>query len=250
MNDESMFLLVDNSNTRTKFMLSRDGVSGEMRLLPTEDISVASVQEILRGWVFSKVVLCSVVPTAAELIKTALSAYALQQLSAETVGDVDFFDYAGIATLGADRVANVLAAVQCVDLPLVAVDAGTATTFDVVVQGASRPRFAGGLIAPGFSSVASCLHEKTAQLPPVDVLQSGPVIGQNTQEAMAAALRIGYPGMVESILNAIEEELGEPVNVVLTGGDAEMLAASMQKVCMVVPRLTMQGIALGADACA
>ena len=54
----------------------------------------------------------------------------------------------------------------------------------------------------------------------------------------------------QAILNAIESELGEPVNVVLTGGDAEMLAAAMLRVCKVEPLLTIQGIALGADACA
>lgn len=244
-----MYLLVDNSNTRTKFMLSRDGVSGEVRVLPTADLTLASVQELLQGWKFCKTILSSVVPAAAEVLKTALSAYPLQMLSAGNAKGVDFSTYAGISTLGADRVANVLAAVQCVDLPLVAVDAGTATTFDVVVQGEILPCFAGGLIAPGFASVASCLHKRTALLPPVDVPSAGVVIGQNTSEAMAAAIRIGYPGMVEAILNAIELELGEPVNVVLTGGDAKMLAAAMQRVCKVEPLLTMQGIALGADTC-
>lgn len=250
MKDACVYLLVDNSNTRTKFMLNRDGVSGEVRVLPTADLSVVSVQALLQGWEFCKVILCSVVPAAAELIKAALSSYPIQMLSAENARGVDFSTYAGIATLGADRVANVLAAVQCVDLPLVAVDAGTATTFDVVVQGEFMPRFAGGLIAPGLGPVASCLHERTALLPPVDVSPVGAVIGQNTRESMAAAIRIGYPGMVEAILNAIESELGEPVNVVLTGGDAEMLAAAMLRVCKVEPLLTMQGIALGADACA
>ncbi len=244
MNKENVYLLVDNSNTRTKFALSIGGELGEVRILPTRDISCDSVLHVLRGWNFNSVCLCSVVPLAKAVIAEALSGYSIVYLSAALVKSVDFKSYSGVATLGADRVANVVAAVECAPLPLVAVDAGTATTFDVVVQGEDGPCFMGGVIAPGFSSVASCLHAKTAQLPELIAGEDGPVIGGNTREAMATALRVGYPGMISSILDAVEKEIGEKIHVVLTGGDADMLNVALERTCVTVPRLTLQGIAM------
>lgn len=242
-------LLVDNSNTRTKFAIARGGAIREIRILPTTDLSVAAIQHLLADWQVDRVCLCSVVPRTARILEEALQAYPIVRVSPEAVQMVDFSAYPGVQTLGADRVANVLAAVQHAPLPLVAVDLGTATTFDVVVQGTDRPRFKGGIIAPGYAAVASCLHAATAQLPPVSAQEGAHVIGRNTQEAMSSALRIGYPAMIAALLDAIESELGEPINVVLTGGDADMVAASMNRKCRIESCLTLQGIALAAGLC-
>lgn len=236
-------LLIDNSNTRTKFMLCRVGAEAELRVLPTAEISTESLCAILSDWIFRRVILCSVVPWAAEEISSALKNSELILVSSGNVTGVDFSGYPGRATLGADRVANALAAVRYAPLPLVAVDMGTATTFDVVVQGEAGPKFAGGIIAPGFSAVAGCLPRCTAQLPSVNLNIHGPVIGRNTEEAMASAVCVGYPGMMDSLLDAIESELGERVHVVITGGDAQRLVPAMRHKCIHVPSLTLEGIA-------
>lgn len=236
-------LLIDNSNTRTKFMLCGAGGEPELRVLPTAEISTESLRTLFAGWSFRRVVLCSVVPWAAEEISSFMKGLELIQVNAENVTDVDFAGYPGCDTLGADRVANVLAAVRYAPLPLVAVDMGTATTLDVVVQGAAGPKFAGGMIAPGLSAVAGCLPRCTALLPSVNLNIAGPVIGRNTEEAMASAVCVGYPGMMDSLLDAIESELGEPVHVIVTGGDAARLAPAMRHKCTLVPSLTLEGIA-------
>lgn len=239
-------LLVDNSNTRTKFALCGSGVDTEIRLLPTADISVASIRRLLGGWVFSGVCLCSVVPWAAACIEEALHEYPLVNVSPSVSSSVDFSAYPGVATLGADRVANVLAAVTLVPLPLVAVDLGTATTFDVVVASESLPVFRGGLIAPGYAAMAAALRSRTAQLPDAGDAAVCSVIGQNTLHAMSSAVRFGYPGMVDALLDAVEAELGEHINVILTGGDAETVAPLLRRRCIIEPGLTLQGIALAA----
>lgn len=249
MSKDNIWLLIDNSNTRTKFVLFDSCLCSEVRLLPTSEIAVSSVAALLSGWKFSNVCLCSVVPWAAELIAQALCEYPLVRVCPAQTVSVDFSSYPGVATLGADRVANVAAAVACTPLPLIAVDLGTATTFDVVTAGASRPVFRGGVIAPGFSAVALSLRARTAQLPDATEWASGRVIGQNTQESMSAALRVGYPGMIDALLDAIEMELGEKVHVVLTGGDAAVVAPMLRRKCQVKPLLTLQGIALAAGLC-
>ena len=245
MNSEPC-LLIDNSNTRTKFMRYCADGETELRVLPTAEISEESLHALLSGWKFSRVVLCSVVPWAAEKIAAAVKDFKLIQVKPENVTGVDFSAYPGCATLGADRVANVLAAVRHAPLPLVAIDMGTATTFDVVVQGKDGPEFAGGVIAPGLTAVAGCLPRCTAQLPSVNLDIHGPVIGRNTEEAMASAVCVGYPGMMDSLLDAIESELGERVHVVITGGDAERLIPAMRHKGILVPSLTLEGIACAA----
>lgn len=249
MSTEKVCLLVDNSNTRTKFALVHAGLEPEIRMLPTVDLSEETILRLLDDWFFERVCLCSVVPHAAGILESALRNYSLARVTPEAALTVDFSSYPGVETLGADRVANVLAAVQCVPLPLVAVDLGTAATLDVVVQGEPRPVFKGGMIAPGYAAVSSCLHTATAQLPPVSAPECPQIIGRNTQEAMYSAVRLGYPAMIESLLDAIEIELSERINVVLTGGDATMVASSMKRKCRIEPRLTLQGIAIAAGFC-
>ena len=236
-------LLIDNSNTRTKFMLCGGGAQPELRVLPTAQISKESLHTLLSDWSFRRVVLCSVVPWAAEEISSFMKGVELIQVHPANVTEVDFSGYPGCATLGADRVVNVLAAVHYAPLPLVAVDMGTATTLDVVVQGAAGPKFAGGIIVPGLSAVAGCLPRCTAQLPSVNLNIEGPVIGRNTEEAMASAVCVGYPGMMDSLLDAIESELGERVHVIITGGDATRIAPVMRHMSTLVPSLTLEGIA-------
>lgn len=236
-------LLIDNSNTRTKFMLCGGGVEPELRVLPTAEISAESLHALLSDWAFRRVVLCSVVPWAAEEISSFMKGVELIHVRPENVNEVDFSGYPGCSTLGADRVANVLAAVSYAPLPLVAVDMGTATTLDVVVQGVAGSKFVGGMIAPGLSAVAGCLPRCTALLPSVNLNIGGPVIGRNTEEAMASAVCVGYPGMMDSLLDAIEAELGERVHVIITGGDAARLAPAMRHKCTHVPSLTLEGIA-------
>jgi type III pantothenate kinase len=74
----------------------------------------------------------------------------------------------------------------------------------------------------------------------------GPVIGRNTKEAMSSAVCVGYPGMLDSLLDAIEVELGEKAHVVITGGDAQTLAPAMRHKCIHVPALTLVGTACAA----
>lgn len=236
-------LLVDNSNTRTKFALWCEGKGIEVRMAGTCGLSVSSIRNLLADWCFDKVYICSVVPRAAVLIEQACEPAEVHYLTPGVSPAVDFSSYRGVGTLGADRVANVLAAVQQMPLPLVAVDLGTATTYDVVCSRKGVPSFMGGVIAPGIGTMAASMQSNTAQLPPVDDWQKTVVIGQDTQEAMGAALRIGYPAMVDATLDAIEHELGEGIHVVLTGGDAAAVAPLLRRSCQIDPLLTLKGIA-------
>lgn len=236
-------VIVDNSNTRTKFALVSCGRIADMRVLKTADITEERVQCLLEDWHFARVGICSVVPHAAERIAKACRGAKVDFLTPFVSSMVDFSAYAGVRTLGADRVANVLAAVQEKVFPVVAVDVGTATTFDVVDERDGKMRFLGGVIAPGMAAFAASMNGRTALLPEIESADQGSVIGTSTKEAMGAAVRVGYPALVDGILDEMEKELGKVVHVVLTGGDAAVVAARMRHDCRIEPLLTLNGIA-------
>lgn len=243
----SSYLLVDNSNTRTKFVLASPGVVHDVRIMPTAEIEVSAVRALTADWQFCRVCMASVVPQTAELIEAAFARGTVVRLKHAGFLKVDFSQYAGIATLGEDRMANVLGLAENSPMPAVAVDMGTATTFDVAVAGGAAPVFRGGIISPGLAAFASCLHQQTAQLPELKSWEGGSAIGCSTVESMASAVRIGYPAMIDAMLDAIEQELNTPMQIVLTGGDAPALAPLLRHSCKIDPLLTIRGLASALD---
>lgn len=245
MNQKLPTLLVDNSNTRTKFALVQSEQMGVscVRSLSTAEISCAAVRDLLRGWEYGRVCICSVVPAVRGLLQEAFSGKPLSRVSAELAPGL-FAGYPGVETLGEDRIANVLAVADTFSLPTVVVDMGTAVTFDVVCAG---PRFAGGIIAPGLRMMAEAMHGCTAQLPIVDVGAVPAVnIGGTTEEAMRAGAWLAFCGMVRETLQAIARELGTRPRVVATGGNAAAAAACVRELDTVDEHLTLKGIARAA----
>ncbi len=147
--------------------------------------------------------------------------------------------YASPQTLGADRIANAVAAFERYARALVVVDFGTATTFDYVdPQGV----FQGGVIAPGLMVTGEALFKKAAQLPQVDVLKGADrLVAKDTVSAMRAGLYLGYLGLVEGILSRLLDEVATDPLIIGTGGLARLLAERI-KFDEVDPRLTLEGV--------
>ncbi len=143
--------------------------------------------------------------------------------------------------VGADRIVNGVAAVAAYGSPVVIVDFGTATTFDVVSR---KGEYVGGVICPGVGISADALFQRAARLPRVDVRHPGRVIGRSTVTSMQSGLYFGYAAMCEGILGRIAAELGEKPRVVATGGLAETLAAEIPSIEAVDPILTLTGLRL------
>lgn len=240
-------LLVDNSNTRTKFALATPGACGpgELRYCPTAELSPETLQHCLAGWSYTQALLCSVAPAAANILRQALGC-PVTSISAASCPQL-LRGYAGSGTLGADRIANAAAVAACYPLPCVAVDVGTACTFDLVVEDPEGPRFAGGAIAPGLHTAANALAAQTACLPQLtpEMLREEPVpgaCGQNTQQAMLAGLLYGFRGMVQGVLAEMSRPLAQKPCVVLTGGDAELLSGHLEFDTHVDISLTLKGM--------
>jgi type III pantothenate kinase len=148
--------------------------------------------------------------------------------------------------VGADRLVNAVAAFDAVGGPLIVVDFGTATTFDVV-DGDGNYR--GGAIAPGVSLSLEALHQAAAKLPKVDVVKPPQVIGKTTVSAMQSGIFWGYVGLIEGLVGRMRAEMigmgvGAPRSVVATGGLASLFGQSTTVIDRVDDDLTLRGLAI------
>jgi type III pantothenate kinase len=234
------FLLIDNSNSFTKFALASRKQIGPARKLRTADLDAASLKKTLRGWRWQSAVLSSVVPAKGDFIAGFLAPAPVLRVNARARLGVGV-DYPTPKTIGADRLANAAAAFAAFGAPVVVVDFGTAVSFDIV---SAAGNYVGGVIAPGLEAMTDYLHQRTALLPKISLLEPPSAIGKSTRHAMLAGAVYGYRGLVRQILKEIGKELGIPLNlpVVATGGYAALIAAGLPEIKTVQEHLTLDGL--------
>jgi type III pantothenate kinase len=143
--------------------------------------------------------------------------------------------------LGADRVANGVAAFHRYGGPCIVVDLGTATTFDVI---SAKGEYIGGAIAPGLGISADALFTRAARLSRVDIKKPAKVIGTNTIAHMQSGLYYGYIGLVDGILEHMIEDLGVQPTIVATGGLAKLIVEGSKHVTKIDHMLTLDGLRL------
>ncbi|MGH0028988.1 MAG: type III pantothenate kinase, partial [Myxococcota bacterium] len=123
--------------------------------------------------------------------------------------------------VGADRIVNALAAYELLGGPVIAVDFGTATTFDCVSE---QGEYLGGVIFPGMHTSMEALFERASMLHRVEIARPKSVIGKTTTGALQSGLLYGYAGVVDSMVARIRGELGRDARGVATGGRAGRVA--------------------------
>jgi type III pantothenate kinase len=141
--------------------------------------------------------------------------------------------------VGADRVADAVAVMHLYGGPACVVDFGTATTFNALTRDGE---YLGGAITAGVNLAAEALFARAAKLPRIDLQRPPSVIGRNTVHAMQSGLLFGYVSMVEGMVARFRAELGEDMQVVATGGLAEVIAPETKAVDIVAPWLTLDGL--------
>lgn len=140
---------------------------------------------------------------------------------------------------GADRLVNALGGYIEYGGPLILVDSGTATTFDVIgADGA----FEGGVIAPGINLSMQALHSAAAKLPRIAITRPDQVIGRDTVGAMQSGVFWGYVGLIEGLIARIKAEYGRPMTVVATGGVASLFEGATDSIDRFDADLTLRGL--------
>ena len=143
--------------------------------------------------------------------------------------------------VGADRIVNALAAHEMFGGPVIAVDFGTATTFDCVSKDGE---YLGGVIFPGIHTSIEALFDRASMLHRVEIARPKSVIGKTTTGALQSGMLYGYAGVVDSMVERIRGELGADARVVATGGLAGRIASESRSIERVEPFLTLEGLRL------
>jgi type III pantothenate kinase len=155
--------------------------------------------------------------------------------------------YTPAGDVGADRIVNAVAAWdrygRSRSVPLIVVDFGTGTTFDVI---SAKGEYLGGVICPGINISAEALFQRAARLPRVEVRKPATVIGQNTVNAMQSGLFFGYVEMVDGLVRRMRAELagGADAVIIATGGLADVISGESTAIQHVDPNLTLDGLRL------
>ncbi|PID79856.1 type III pantothenate kinase [bacterium DOLZORAL124_64_63] len=238
-------LIVDNSNTRTKFALATPEALLDWRaVIPTAEISPATLGKALDGTDWDVSITSSVVPEKAAILDSFLShkpSHRLSHLSKLPIG----ISYPHPAQIGADRLANSVGAHHLYGSPCIVLDFGTAVTFDVIAKKNDtdpQAAYQGGVIAPGLASMTEGLARRTALLPHIQLEEPHRAIGKSTEEAMLAGAVYGYRGLVREILAELRKELPAKPVVVATGGDAPLITKGLPEISELAPALTLDGL--------
>ena len=143
--------------------------------------------------------------------------------------------------VGPDRIANSIAAKERFGAPVVVVDFGTSTNFDVV---SPDGEYVGGVLAPGIEISMDALFARAARLRKVEFVEPSTVIGKTTVSALQSGVVYGFAGQVDGIVEHVRAELGVDAPTIATGGLAELIAPHARTIERVDPLLTLEGLRL------
>jgi type III pantothenate kinase len=249
-----MLLVIDAGNTNVVFAVFKGAdIVGQWRISTdahrtADEYGVWLTQVLEHAGIDCKKItgsiLASVVPQAIFELRMLVKRYFGSELL--VIGDPRLAIDTGITVkidnpreVGADRLVNAFAAWKRYKQPLIVVDFGTGTTFDVVN---AKGEYVGGVIAPGVNLSLDALHRAAAKLPNIGIAPPEKVIGTNTIGAMQSGIYYGYTGMVEGITSRIKEEAGLKMKVIATGGLAPLYAKACPVIEQVEPDLTIIGL--------
>lgn len=143
--------------------------------------------------------------------------------------------------VGADRIANAVAAIDRYGAPVIIVDFGTATTFCFINE---QGHYIGGAITPGVGISTEALYQHAAKLTRVEIVKPESVVGRNTVTSIQAGVFFGYVSIVDGIVTRMKALLSETPTVVATGGLAELICAETTTIDHIDPLLTLRGLKL------
>jgi len=248
-----MLLAIDSGNTNTVFAIFEEGgkVLGQWRASSTpertaDEHGVWLMQLLdlagLDRAAINDAIIATVVPSTLFSLKTLCRDYfdadpLIVGEDGVELGLKVLLDRPG--DVGADRLVNAISAHQRYGGPLIIVDFGTATTFDVVDGDGN---YTGGVIAPGINLSQEALHMAAAKLPRVAIRRPDRVVGKDTVEAMQSGIYWGYLSMIEGVVGRIEDEVGTAMKVIATGGLATLFADATQRIQCADPELTLRGL--------
>jgi type III pantothenate kinase len=243
-----MLLAVDVGNTQTALGLYSEGMLTDHWRLATERSSTADELGVLLGGLLELdsvdgICLASTVPVLVREWELLASKWAAAPILVVGPGVKTGIPirYDDPREVGPDRIVNSVAAKDRYGAPVIVVDFGTSTNFDVV---SPAGEYVGGVIAPGIEVSMEALFARAARLVKVDYATPPGVIGKTTVGGLQSGLVYGFAGQVDGIVGRIREELGADAPAIATGGLADLVAPHSRTIERVDPFLTLDGLRL------
>lgn len=242
-----MLLTADIGNTNiTLGLFDKDKYVSEYRLASDKDLSGEEyevlLKSLLKDYEIDGCVIASVVEELNIKFKRAVdNVFDITSVFVDSQIDLGIEIKLDIPyQVGADRLANAVAASKFYKGAVIVIDFGTATSFDIIN---SKHQFLGGVIAPGINTQMKCLKNSTSKLPKIDVSISPCAIGHNTTDAILSGVIRGTACMVDGLVAQCEKELGEKAVIVATGGYCGLIANYLKRPFDDVnPILTLEGL--------
>lgn len=242
-----MLLTADIGNTSITLGLFDDNaLVEEFRLASDKDLSLEEYEVLLKSlfkaYKVDGCIISSVVEELNKKFKKAVDEVfkinAIMLSSALNTGIEIVLD--NKKEIGADRIANAAGAYVLYKHPVIVIDFGTATSFDIVNK---NGEFVGGVIAPGINLQLKTLNKFTSKLPRIDVATSPTAIGANTTDAILSGVIRGCACMIDGLVEQCEKELGGKAILVATGGYASVVVNYMKRPFdFINPTLTLEGL--------
>jgi type III pantothenate kinase len=245
-----MLLVADIGNTNMVLGVFRgEDLAHQWRISTQQDRTADELRLTVRSLLaedglasddLSGVAIASVVPSLNAPLRAAFG-----HLVSAPIGFLDattspiVLDVEAPRTVGADRIANCIAAHRLHSGPILIIDFGTATTFDLA---GADGRFLGGAIAPEMQLAARALTDRAAQLPSVELHVPDSVIGKTTATNIQAGVVLGFLELVDGLIRRFAMEVGSNLKVIATGGKGELFYRQLDAIRLYDPALTLKGL--------
>jgi type III pantothenate kinase len=249
---KDLMLAIDIGNTNIVFGVTESGEWKNHWRIQTDQLKTADEYEVIfrsllnggnvGNTAITQIVLSSVVPSLVQPFSEMLKG--LFPKGKQIILNPDLYDHLPVKVhnpyeIGADLVANAVAAFEKYGTLTTVIDFGTALTFTTIDKNAE---IKGVAIAPGLKTAVSALAGKTAQLPQIRLTPPPSVLGDNTVHAIQAGVVFGFIGLIDSIVERTQKELNEKLNIVATGGLSSSIAPLTKSIKTIEPLLTLDGL--------
>ena len=235
-------LSVDIGNTSISFGISKPNRIINTFYIPTSEYSFYRLKQRLKGIFIDDAVICSVVPCQTNKLKKDIKRlsgkdpYIIGKDIRVPIKNL----YRDPKQVEEDRLVNAYAALRLYGLPVIAVDFGTAVTFDVISK---KGEYLGGMILPGLKISLEALNKRTALLPKVDLKKPDGFIGRDTENSMLSGIVYGFSSLTDNLVMRIKKLIGN-ARVIATGGNSKFIGRYCASLDAVDTNLTLKGLAM------
>lgn len=235
-----MLLLIDIGNTNITFgLLKNNKITRTFNIL-TNAYALKKFKAKTVPFI-SDTVICSVVPKVTERVKRDL--LNLTDRKPYIIGKDILVPIKNLyhkpQEVGQDRLVNAYAASILYGAPLIAIDFGTAVTFDIISK---KKEYLGGMILPGLKMSLEALNQRTALLPKIKLEKPNDFIGRDTKNSMLSGIFYGFGSLTDELITRIRKVIGKSAKAIATGGNTELISKYCRKIDKLDKNLTLKGL--------